>query len=454
MDNFWARFGSGLGSGLGQGINETLDIVKKSQLQKVLEATQEQARERERVREAEGLGSLLPTSNQDILRAIAGLNDPQLKRTAIENLSAMSTKPKSLLGTLGFDASQQSSNPLQSMQNRDSENVSSQNANDLTDLFVPRIEKRKEKALGLKERQQQIENELANRRQVFAEENAKETNKIKREIEKAKTERAREGWQKKFEVEQFKAAAREKQFEKELAHDMKKFEKQQEIAEQKELKKQQEASHKETKKYYDQTLAAGEAAKLAGDRLSKMEKLIDKGNLPVSGFYKLFKNLEEKFTPGAGAGAGSVIGGGIGFATGGPIGAAVGSALGGGVGAIISPIATMLRYGQRQTSPGTEEFEKLSADFIRDVKSIFGNRITNLDLEAFLKSIPTLDNSDLGKKAIIRNMKQFNKGIEARIKVMKDIVQEHNGKRPYDLQLQVEERVAPMLDRIAKDFSI
>ena len=103
-------------------------------------------------------------------------------------------------------------------------------------------------------------------------------------------------------------------------------------------------------------------------------------------------------------------------------------------------------------TPTTEEFEKLSANFIRGAKTIFGNRVTNADLEAFYKMIPTLMNSDEGKERIIENLKFANKGIAKRYEIAQQILKENNGKFPINFNYQLEERVAPELDKIVEEF--
>jgi flagellar motor protein MotB len=217
-------------------------------------------------------------------------------------------------------------------------------------------------------------------------------------------------------------------------------------ATEKEARVEQLAADKETKKYFENALELEKAADFSDIRLGKMENLIKKGGLPVSGFYNLFKSLEESVSPAYGAAAGAAAGG----YTGGPIGAAIGSAIGG----LISPVGTLLRFAQRKTSPNTEEFEKLSNDFIKDAKTIFGSRITDADLKAFMATIPTLGQTDEGKLAIINNMKMFNKGSRIRAEAVKDAIRENDNRRPANLQLIVEDRIRPQLDRLAEEFSV
>lgn len=200
----------------------------------------------------------------------------------------------------------------------------------------------------------------------------------------------------------------------------------------------------ETKKYYEDVLSRGETARKANKRLDKMKNLIEKGNLPFSTLYNIINSLEE---------VSPTYGGSAGAAAGGLLGGPVGAAIGGAAGALISPVASILRGIQRSTSPDTEEFEKLSADFIRDAKGIFGSRITDADLKAFLKTVPTLSQTDSGKRKIIDNLETFNKASIAEEESLKEILKEHKGKRPADLQFLVQERTKKKLDELAQEFS-
>lgn len=241
--------------------------------------------------------------------------------------------------------------------------------------------------------------------------------------------------------------------EKKLAHEQKKL-----------SDKEQAEAQKETKKYYDKVLEVEKSAQEADNRLDRMSKLIEKGDLPFSTYYNLLKNLEEHVSTtagaAAGAGIGTIIGGaagalptyGAGGLAGAGIGAGVGSAIGGAIGGLINPVIGVLRSVQRLTSPDTEEFEKLSNQFIGGAKAIFGARVTDNDLKAFMAQIPTLSNTDAGKKKIIHSMKIANEAEHIRADAMKEIIKENGGKRPFDLPLQVEERAKPEIEKLAEKF--
>jgi hypothetical protein len=216
----------------------------------------------------------------------------------------------------------------------------------------------------------------------------------------------------------------------------------------KEVEKKEAKENAATQKYYEEVISADKAAKESDDDLKKMKHLIQKGKLPPAQMYKYLKDAEESLSESGGivktVGAGAALG----FAAGGPVGAALG-AVGG---LAVSPVATMLRYGQKNNYPDIEEFEKLTNGFIRYAKGIFGSRITDADLKAFLATVPTLANTDQGKKAIINNMELFNQGVHEKYKVMREIIKEHGGKRPLDLALQVQDRLDTRLSSLANKW--
>ena len=100
----------------------------------------------------------------------------------------------------------------------------------------------------------------------------------------------------------------------------------------------------------------------------------------------------------------------------------------------------------------SQEFEKLSTDFLKNAKAIFGARITNFEVEAFLKTIPTLSQSKEGRARVIRNLKLFNEGAKVRFDEMQKVLKENKGVPPYSLEELVEERVGNRLDSISERF--
>lgn len=103
-------------------------------------------------------------------------------------------------------------------------------------------------------------------------------------------------------------------------------------------------------------------------------------------------------------------------------------------------------------NPSSQEFDKLTVDFLRGARDIFGARVTNFEVENFLKAIPSLSQTNEGKKRVIRNLELMNKGAVVRSKVMQEVVKENGGIPPLDLEEQVEERAGPVLDKLSSKF--
>jgi hypothetical protein len=226
----------------------------------------------------------------------------------------------------------------------------------------------------------------------------------------------------------------------------------------------QKEINKETQDYYKGIIKENEAAKKSDLRLGRLEQLVKRGNLPNATWYRLFKDLSEEGlgvnSTLAGAALGTLIGGGIGSALG-PTGTLTGSiagraAIGGLIGSVINPLVRGIGSAglaaQRAGSPDVEEFEKLSNDFIREAREIFGARVTDQDLRAFMQIIPTLMQTDAGKNRIIENMRAFNQANHVRYNAMKQIIEANGGKRPANLEFLVDEFTQPQLEKLADQF--
>jgi len=164
--------------------------------------------------------------------------------------------------------------------------------------------------------------------------------------------------------------------------------------------------NKETRPYFDRVLKEKSAATKANQRLDRMERLARSGKL-------------------AGPGASSAA----------------------------DFVKNVFRLDVTHLlGPESEEFQKLSKDFLREAKDVFGSRLTDVDINQFLQTVPTLSQSMPGKLRVINNLKAFNKASKLKYETMKQIIKENNNTRPADLEIQVEERVSPLLDTIAEEF--
>lgn len=170
------------------------------------------------------------------------------------------------------------------------------------------------------------------------------------------------------------------------------------------VKEQQEVD-KETKPYYDEISKLAKGAKEGEIRLDRMQELIHRGNLR-GGFTSALVNALDK------------------------------------VGLDISSLE----------GADTQEFRKLSNDFIKNAKDFFGSRITDQDLKAFLKTIPNVSQSDEAKLRVISNLKSFNQIALLKKKAADEIISKNGGKRPRNLDQLVENTTSDQVDKIANDF--
>jgi hypothetical protein len=103
-------------------------------------------------------------------------------------------------------------------------------------------------------------------------------------------------------------------------------------------------------------------------------------------------------------------------------------------------------------SPESEEFQKIQANFLRNAKNYFGARVTDKDIEYFLKTIPTLSNSNEGRARIFANLKRIARGADEYNEALNEVIKENKGVPPFNFEYEVGKRVDKRLDRIAEEF--
>lgn len=199
---------------------------------------------------------------------------------------------------------------------------------------------------------------------------------------------------------------------------------------------------KETKQYVDSLKTMEKAAKESDLRLKRMTSLIERGKLPNAGIWSFLTKIED-LGPLATAGAGAALGAVV------PV---VGPVIGGIVGGMSSPLAGAAKSYIKSGSPDIEEFEKLSADFIKNAKQYFGSRLTDADLRAFMQTVPTLMQTNAGKKKVIQNLSALNELAQIESKAARSIIAENSGIPPIDIEQQVKDKIKDKIDKVAKRF--
>jgi hypothetical protein len=105
-------------------------------------------------------------------------------------------------------------------------------------------------------------------------------------------------------------------------------------------------------------------------------------------------------------------------------------------------------------NPETQRFLKTIYDFTTSAKDSFGARVTNFDLQTFLKRLPSLLNSREGRAQIIQQMKIMNELNSKYENGLKDVYQHYGlGKVPYEKAVHiVEDKIAPEEERLIAEF--
>jgi hypothetical protein len=177
----------------------------------------------------------------------------------------------------------------------------------------------------------------------------------------------------------------------------------------------------ETKTYITDLKNREKAAKEANMRLKKMETLIDKGNLPNAALWSALSQLENA-----------------------PF-----------ISGLTAPIAELLKGGLKWYSgdpADIEEFEKLSNEFIKNAKQYFGTKVTEKEILEYMKTVPTLMQTDAGKKRVIQNIRETNELVEIESKAARSIIAKNGGIRPIDLDQQVQDKIGNKVDKVARNF--
>jgi hypothetical protein len=103
-------------------------------------------------------------------------------------------------------------------------------------------------------------------------------------------------------------------------------------------------------------------------------------------------------------------------------------------------------------STESQEFEKLSNDMLKGIQDIFGSRILKTEVDNFMKTIPTLTQSDAGKIAVIDNLKLLGEASLKEDQLAKQIVRQNGGQVPANLEQLVEEQLGDYLDDVHERF--
>lgn len=105
-------------------------------------------------------------------------------------------------------------------------------------------------------------------------------------------------------------------------------------------------------------------------------------------------------------------------------------------------------------SPDSEEFQKLTSDFSKLIANYYpGGKITNVMIDQFMKTVPTLMQSDQGKLRVINNLMNVNTAAMLNEQAKKEILKETKGKIPANLEQLIQSKIGKELDVLAEKFA-
>jgi len=107
------------------------------------------------------------------------------------------------------------------------------------------------------------------------------------------------------------------------------------------------------------------------------------------------------------------------------------------------------------SDPSSELYQKLSQDLLKGLPETYGSRILKVEVDNFLKTIPTLMNSADGRRMITSNMLKLGEMKEVYYNAMRQQQRDYldnNKPLPRDFQQVVFDQVKPQIDRINNEF--
>jgi hypothetical protein len=106
-------------------------------------------------------------------------------------------------------------------------------------------------------------------------------------------------------------------------------------------------------------------------------------------------------------------------------------------------------------NPGSELYQKLSQDLLKGIPETYGNRILKVEVDNFLKTIPTLLNSPEGRRMISSNILKLGEIKEVYYNEMRKQQSNYLDKNkplPRDFQQKIFDQVKPQIDRVNNEF--
>jgi len=106
-------------------------------------------------------------------------------------------------------------------------------------------------------------------------------------------------------------------------------------------------------------------------------------------------------------------------------------------------------------SADAQRYVKTLNDFTTNAKDSYGARVTNFDLQQFMKRLPTLANSEEGRNQILKQMQIINSVNALREHTLQAIIEANGGIRKIDMdeaERLADKKIAPELKKLKAEF--
>ena len=104
-------------------------------------------------------------------------------------------------------------------------------------------------------------------------------------------------------------------------------------------------------------------------------------------------------------------------------------------------------------NPGTNEAQKIIAKQITKVSALFRGKILQTEVEGFMKSIPSLMQTEPGREKVINGLLTMSEASELEYRATRVLQDKYQGQElPYDFDQQVFDSIEPQLDQLAQNF--
>ena len=214
----------------------------------------------------------------------------------------------------------------------------------------------------------------------------------------------------------------------------------------KDARSQQSEINKTLNPSIEKTRKAANAASKEKSTYSNLRKLIASGELTSASTVRLANSLSKNAKYIAG-GIGSFLGASIG-AAGGPGSAATGAIQGGSLGASLGSAIPKFTG-----NTADQAYKKGVYSFFKQAKDWFGSQIPVGEAQIFLETLPTLEMDDEAKLVVLDQMEAMGDLAEATNKAQNDIIREHGGHPPANLDELIHERIGEQQQQVAQSIT-